>query len=215
MKQIISIGGGGFSHHGNDLTLERYIVSQSQSPHPKVCFLPQASNESPTYIIKFLESFIQLGAQPSWVSLFGRVEETWKTQLLAQDIIYVGGGNTKSMLALWKAWGLDQVLREAYDNGIILAGVSAGAICWFDQAITDSVWPIGVIEGLGFLPGSACPHFDSEVERPEAYRHFVATGQAKPGIALDDFTAAHFIDGTLFKEVGITQNRKIYKIDSA
>ncbi len=212
MKHIIAIGGGGFFHKASDLSLERYVLEQTQVQTPKVCFLPQASNESQDYVVKFFDAFTQLRAIPSWVSLFGRVENTWKEKLLSQNVIYVGGGNTKSMLALWKAWGVDQVLSEAYDKGIVLAGVSAGAICWFEQGITDSVWPLGVVEGLGFLKGSACPHFDSEPERPNAYRQFVATGQAKPGIALDDFTAAHFIEGILHKKVGVTETRKIQDI---
>lgn len=208
MKQIIAIGGGGFSHKASDLQLEKYILAQTKTQHPKICFLPQASNEDPTYIVKFFDAFTRLEAIPSWVSLFGRVENTWKEKLLSQDIIYVGGGNTKSMIALWQAWGVDQILKEAYQKGIILAGVSAGAICWFEQGITDSVWPLGVVDGLGFLSGSACPHFDTEPERPEAYQTFVDTQKAKPGIALDDFTAAHYIDHTLHQVITTKPGQK-------
>jgi len=102
---------------------------------------------------------------PSWTSLFGIVKPGWREHLLAQDIIYVGGGNTRSMICLWREWGADEVLREAYEAGILLCGVSAGAICWFEQGVTDSVWPLGVLPCLGLLPGSCCPHYDSEAER--------------------------------------------------
>jgi dipeptidase E len=200
-KHIIAVGGGGFSHASSTLSLERYILNLTSKAAPRVAFLPQASKEDPVYISKFLEKFVELGALPSWVSLFGRVEDTWAEKLLSQDVIYVGGGNTRSMLALWREWGVDRVLKQAYEKGIILCGVSAGAICWFEQGITDSVWPLGVLDCLGILSGSACPHFDSEPERPEAVRRFIQTGQAKPGIALDDFTAAHYVDGALFQVI--------------
>ena len=137
MKQIIAIGGGGFGHYASTL-LNQYILKQAGKPSPKICFLPQASAESKDYIVNFYETFSRLGAQPSWISLFGRVEPSWEEHLLSQDIIYVGGGNTRSMLALWREWGIDAVLREAYERGIILSGTSAGAICWFEQGITDS-----------------------------------------------------------------------------
>src|SRR3990167_9390760 len=162
MKQIIAIGGGGFGRAERDLKIEKYLLSQTKKTCPKICFLPQASHESEEYIVKFFETFIQLQAEPSYISLFGRVKASWKQHLLNQEVIYVGGGNTKSMLALWRAWNLDDVLLEAYHQGTILSGVSAGAICWFEQGITDSVWPLGTIEGLGLIEGSVCPHFDSE-----------------------------------------------------
>ena len=119
LKQIIVMGGGWFAKGNSEAKIEKYILEQAQKDKPKVCFLPQASCESREYIVKFFEVFTELGAEPSWVSLFGRVTDAWKQHLLNQDIIYVGGGNTKSMLALWKAWGVDQVLREAYEKGII------------------------------------------------------------------------------------------------
>ncbi len=212
MKQIISIGGGGFSHNKSDLKLEKYILSQVQSSTPKICFLPQASREAQDYVVKFFDTFQSLGSIPSWVSLFGRVEDTWKEKLLNQDIIYVGGGNTKSMLALWKEWEVDVVLKEAYQKGILLAGVSAGAICWFEECVTDSVWPLGAIKGLGFLSGSCCPHFDTEPERAPAYREKVRQGEIVPGLALDDFTAAHFVDEQLKKVVTSSENSHAYWI---
>ncbi len=212
MKQIIAIGGGGFTKKGCSLALERYILAQTKKENPKICFLPQASNESPTYILKFFESFLSLDAQPSWISLFGSVKDSWKEKLLQADIVYVGGGNTKSMIALWKAWGVDHVLKEAYNKGVVMAGLSAGMICWFEQGITDSMWPLGFVEGLGFLKGSGCPHFDSEVERQDVYKNLVASGQVSPGIALEDGVAAHFIDGKLFKIVTEIQHKKAFQI---
>lgn len=213
MKQIIAIGGGGFTSENPNLKIENYLLTQTKKDKPKICFLPQASHEAPEYILKFLETFMKLGAEPSWVSLFGRVEDSWKRKILEQDIIYVGGGNTKSMIALWKAWGMDQILKEAYSKGIVMSGISAGAICWFEQGITDSVWPLGVVDGLGFLNGSTCPHFDTEAERQEVYRSKVNEAAIKPGIALEDCVAAHFIDGKLAHVIKSNETKKAIKIN--
>jgi len=142
-----------------------------------------------------------LGALPSHLSLFGRVTRDWRDRLLAQDVIYVGGGNTRSMLALWREWGVHEVLAQAAERGTILAGVSAGMICWFEQAVTDSVWPLGIVNGLGFLPGSACPHYDGEPERRPTYLRMIEDGIAQPGIALQDGAAAHFVEGDLHQVV--------------
>ena len=211
-KQIIAIGGGGFTDPEKDYKLERYLLSLISKESPNVCFLPQASNESNEYIVKFYESFTAMKAKPSWISLFGRVEPTWKDLLMEQDLIYVGGGNTRSMLALWKEWGMDKVLKEAYQQGTILAGVSAGAICWFEECITDSVWPLGSIKGLGFLKGSCCPHYDSEPERKPTFLKMVNGKEIIPGIALEDYSAAHYIDGMLHKVVISRPNKKAYLV---
>jgi dipeptidase E len=212
MRQIIAIGGGGFTRFASQFLMEKYLLQQTGKDKPKVCFLPQASNENADYVVKFFSTFTALGAVPSWFSLFGRVQAGWQQQLLAQDLIYVGGGNTKSMLALWRAWGVDQVLAQAYSQGVVLAGVSAGAICWFEQGITDSVWPLGVIPGLGLLAGSCCPHFDSEPEREPMYRQQVQTGQALPGLALQDETMAHFVDDQLQQIIKTDANKKAFRL---
>jgi dipeptidase E len=214
-KQIIAIGGGGFFNEKCKLKIEKYLLKQTKKKRPKVCLLPQARNEARDYIVKFYDVFTKLGAEPSWVSLFGRVENTWKKHLLEQDLIYVGGGNTKSMIALWKAWEMDKILYEAYNKGIILSGSSAGGICWFEQGITDSVWPLGIVDGLGFLKGSYCPHFETETERQEVYRNHVKNKTIKPGIASDEETACHFINGKLHQVItGIAGKKIIHlKID--
>lgn len=213
MKQIIAIGGGGFTAPNSNLKIEKYLIAQTNKSNPRICFLPQASNEAPDYIVKFFETFTKLGTTPSWVSLFGRVESTWKQHLLNQDIIYVGGGNTKSMMALWQCWELDEVLRQAYNKGIILSGISAGAICWFEEGITDSVWPLGTVKGLGLVKGSVCPHFDTEVERQSIYRAKVNEGAIPPGIALEDNTAAHYIDGNPHRFISSANKQIVTKIE--
>lgn len=197
MKQIIAIGGGGFTSADSTYALERYCVAQTQKQTPNVCFLPQASNEDRAYIAKFYECFLALGTRPTWLSLFGRVPQGWQQKILDADLIYVGGGNTRSMLALWREWGVDLLLKEAYDRGTVLSGISAGAICWFEACVTDSVWPLGTLEGLNLISGSCCPHYDSEPERRPTYVSKVNDGSIIPGIALQDDTAAHYKNGTL------------------
>ncbi|HEV2601383.1 MAG TPA: peptidase E [Candidatus Babeliales bacterium] len=217
MKQIIAIGGGGFVRSSADdqaRHMGHYLIEQTGKKNPKVCFLSQASAESKEYMVWFYKTFLALGAQPSDISLFGSVKNNWKGHLLAQDVIYVGGGNTRSMLALWREWGMDALLREAYEKGIVLSGVSAGAICWFEQCITDSVWPLGALQGLGILKGSCCPHYDSEPERRPTYLDFTKQGIVLPGIALEDDTAAHFVDGVLKDIVVTKKDRKAFTVSA-
>ncbi|GAB4222779.1 MAG: Type 1 glutamine amidotransferase-like domain-containing protein [Gammaproteobacteria bacterium] len=214
MKQIIAIGGGGFTAFQSELKIEKYLLSLVNKAKPKIGFLPQASNEDRAYVTKFYETFLALNAEPMWLSLFGRVHLNWERVLLEQDIIYVGGGNTKSMLALWQEWGVDKVLKQAYENGTVLSGISAGAICWFEQGVTDSTWPLSVINCLGFLTGSCCPHFDTEIEREPFYKEQVKQGSAVAGIALQDNTAAHFIDGKLHKIIKSVAHKKAFLLSA-
>jgi dipeptidase E len=201
-SHIVAIGGGGFTAADPaGLLTERYILNLTGKERPKVCFLPQATAESQEYVVKFFNTFTRLGAEPSWQSLFGRVPRDWRDNILKQDVIYVGGGNTKTMLAIWREWGMDEVLREANANGTILSGISAGAICWFDACVTDSVWPLGTINGMGLIKGSACPHYDGEPERRPTLLQMISDGEIIDGIALCDYSAGHYIDGKLHQVI--------------
>jgi peptidase E len=117
-------------------------------------------------------------------------------------VIFIGGGNTKSMLAVWRDWGVPEILREAWESGIVLTGVSAGAICWFEQGVTDS-WAGGLrpIDGLGFLPGSCCPHYDGEADRRPSYHRLLSSGEIAAGIAIEDWTGVHFVGTNLHRVV--------------
>ena len=165
MKQIIAIGGGGFGREIKDLKIEKYIVDQSKARTPKICFIPTATGDDQAYIDTFYKAFNSLGCITSHINFFKRTINL-KEHILDQDIIYVGGGNTKSMLAVWREWNLDLILKQAYKNNIIMSGVSAGAICWFDKGITDS-WKNhqSILPCLGFVEGVCCPHYDEEPER--------------------------------------------------
>jgi len=194
-KQIIAMGGGGFSMEPENSLLDQYIVAQSHTVNPRVCFIPTASAESADYILKFYDAFIRLGCQPAHLSLFHLPSQDLESYLLDQHILYVGGGNTRSMLALWREWHLDHILKLAWEQGVILAGISAGAICWFEQGVTDSLpGELSAMDCLGFLEGSCCPHYDSEPGRRSTYQSLVAKGSIRPGIALEDGVAAHFVN---------------------
>ena len=164
-KNIVAIGGGGFGRSLGNLIIEKYIVSLSSQNNPKICFIPTASGDNDLYKLNFYRAFSQLKCIPSHIDFFSRTENL-ESKILDQDIVYVGGGNTKSMLAVWKEWNLDIILKEAYSKGITMSGVSAGAICWFDKGITDSYADkLRILDCLGFVNGIACPHFDEEIER--------------------------------------------------
>lgn len=199
-RHIVAIGGGAFSAAPENLALDRYLLGLTRRTRPAVCLIPTANAESNDTIAKFFDVYTRLGATPSVLRLFQRTPDV-RERLLSQDVIYVGGGNTKSMLAVWRDWGLPAILREAWRRGIVLAGVSAGAICWFDQGVTDS-WAdeLAIIDGLGFLRGTACPHYDSEEERRPSVHHFVEAGTVPSVLALDDGAAAHFV-GTRLHQV--------------
>ena len=129
-RQIIAIGGGGFYRDPENLALERYIIEQTGSKEPRVAFVPTASGEPDHYVSAYYSAFLKLGCRPSVLSFFKRTPDL-RSFLLNQDLIFVGGGNTKSMLAVWREWGASGIFRQAWESGIVLTGVSAGAICWF------------------------------------------------------------------------------------
>lgn len=216
MKQIIAMGGGGFSVEPENPLLDRYILAQSRTDHPKICFIPTASAESADYILKFYDAFLRLGSQPAHLSLFHPPSKDLEDFLLNQEILYVGGGNTRSMLALWREWQLDRILKLAWEQGVILSGISAGAICWFEQGVTDSIpGELNAMNCLGFLEGSCCPHYDSEPNRRPTYQRLVAERKITPGIALDDGVAVHFVNAQAEQFVSSRPQACAYRVESS
>ncbi len=211
MGEIIALGGGGFSMEESAL-LDLYILGQAKRQRPKVCFLPTASGDAEEYIGRFYMAFSQLACEPMHLSLFKTPPQDAASVLLDSEMIYVGGGNTRSMLALWREWGVDEILRQAYQQGSILAGISAGAICWFEQGLSDSVsQELAPIECLGFLQGSCSPHFDGEADRRPTYLHLLRSGKMLPGYGIDDGCALHFIDSELRCAVASRPKAKAYR----
>jgi dipeptidase E len=211
-RQIIAIGGGGFYRDPENLGLERYIIKQTGAAEARVAFVPTASAEPDNYLVSFYTAFLKLGCRPSHLSFFKRTPDL-RSYLLNQDVIFIGGGNTKSMLAVWRDWGVPEILREAWESGIVLAGVSAGAICWFDQGVTDS-WAgeLRFLECLGVLPGSCCPHYDGEVDRRPAYHRLLANGAIAAGIAIEDWTAVHFIGTEIHRVIAVKAGARAYSL---
>ena len=211
--QIIAIGGGAFgSSNPNHYKISKYIINQSLKSSPNICFIPTATGEDASYIKNFNLAFHQLKCHSSVLSFFSRTPDL-ESLLLIQDIIYVGGGNTKSMLAVWKEWGLDKLLLQSYQKGAILCGVSAGAICWFEKGVTDS-WEsnLNVIDCLGFLSGACCPHYDGEKDRKPAVKDFVNRGTVDICYAIDDGAALHYKNGSIYKAINFGNSKAAYKV---
>ena len=210
-KLIFAVGGWKTAKDG--LPLMRYFVSLTGKPNPKICLLPTASGDSAESIVSWYDLMNQLDCRPRHLRLFqpSRVD-SWEEVLMDMDAIYVGGGNTLNMLAIWKDQGIDKVLRKAWEKGIVLGGGSAGAICWFAQGCTDSrPGKLTALDGLGWLPGSACPHFDAE-KRRAAFTDLVLTGEVKDGLACDDGAAVLFEGDKPVRAVGSLPKAKAYVV---
>ncbi|MER6845332.1 peptidase E [Streptomyces platensis] len=215
----LALLGGGFSDDPDTL-LDDFVLETAGRARPKVCFLPTASGDAPGYIEKFHTAFGARDCEPSHLELFRRTVTDLRAFVLAQDIVYVGGGNTANMLAVWRVHGLDGILREAYASGVLLCGISAGACCWFESAFSDSFGPpTAFADGLGLLPGSLCPHYDSEPERRPGYLAAVKDRALPSGWAVDDGAAGVFADGRLVEVVtrkpGATLRRVCVGADGA
>jgi dipeptidase E len=216
LRNIVALGGGGFGGAGDDPLLDDFVLGLTGVERPAVCFIPTASGDADSYIVAFHASFPPERARASHLPLFARDGRDVRAHLLAQDVVYVGGGNTVNMLAIWRAHGIDTILREAWEAGVVMAGMSAGALCWFEGGITDSYGSVdGLADGLGLLPGSMCPHFDSEPGRRPVYHRLVAEGSLPPGIAADDNCALHFQGTSLGEAVASRDGAGAYRVDAA
>ncbi len=212
--QIVAMGGASFDPTIGAFPLLRYTLDLTGQARPRVCLIPTAGGEKPEGIITFYAASVPLGYIPTHLSLFSPPTADLRAFLLAQDLIFVSGGNTKSMLALWREWQLDRMLREAWQRGIVLAGWSAGSICWFAQGTTDSIpGPLTPLDCLGYLPGSHSPHYDSEPERRPIYHRLLREGRILPGYAADDAVGLHFVGDRLERVVSARPNAKAYRVE--
>jgi dipeptidase E len=215
-RNIVALGGGGFGGAGDDVAVDDFVLGLTGVERPAVCFVPTASGDADSYVVRFHAAFPPGRARASHLPLFVRDGRDLRQHLLGQDVIYVGGGNTVNMLAIWRAHGMDAVLREAWEAGVVLAGMSAGALCWFEGGVTDSYGAVdGLRDGLGFLPGSMCPHFDSEPERRPVYCRLGADGTLPPGVAADDNCALHFRGTSLVEAVASRAAAGAYRVDAS
>ena len=212
MRQLIVLGGGGFMMEKNR-ALDRYFLAATGKEAPRVCFVGTASGDAESARYKFYEAMATLDCRAAHLSLIQPPTSDLRAFVQEQDAIFVGGGNTRSLLALWREWQLDTMLREAYDRGVVLGGISAGMICWFEYGITDSLpGAMLPLRCLGWLPGTACPHYDGEAERRPAFHRLRAQGAVPDGYAADDGAALHFIDEELVHVVASRPNAAAYRV---
>ncbi|HEX6714404.1 MAG TPA: peptidase E [Thermoleophilaceae bacterium] len=205
-RRIVAMGGGGFSARPGDPELDAYVLDQAHKPSPAICLLPTASGDPDDQIQRFYRAFHDLDCMPSHLSLFrlGARPVDIRERLLAQDVIYVGGGSMSNLLAIWRVHKLDEILYEAWRRGIVLCGISAGSMCWFRAGVTKSHGEPRIAGGLGFLPYSNSVHWSLEPERRIVFRRAIAEGELPPGFGVDDGTALLF-NGTDLVEVVKTQ----------
>jgi peptidase E len=207
-RQIVAIGGG--------LTPEaviNYLLNLSGKPNPKVLFINTATGDHPDSLMRAYQRFAALGCRPSHLPLFARTPLDLEELLLLQDVIWVGGGNTKTMLAVWREYGIDKNLGKAWKQGVILSGSSAGGICWFEGCCTDS-YAVNYIAlpALGFLKGSCCPHYDGEPGRPETYQNLIKGEELADGLAIDEGVAVHFIGNKLHEVLTAKEGTGAYTV---
>jgi len=211
-KNIVAIGGGGFGRSLGSLEIEKYIISLINNKRPKICFIPTASGDSNLYKLNFYRAFSKLDCVTSHIDLFSRTENLEK-KVLNQDIIYVGGGNTKSMLAVWKEWNLHNILQNAYEKGIVMSGVSAGAICWFEKGVTDSFAnELKIIDCLGIVDGIACPHFDEEKEREPFVNDVIQREIIESCICIEGNCALHIKNDLEYSSIDFGNGKKCFKV---
>jgi dipeptidase E len=213
VPQILAMGGGGFMAEPES-PLDELLLSLSPMRRPRICFLPTPSGDSDRVIAAFFEAFSRRDCEPSCLRLFGAPERP-NEHLAEQDVVYVSGGNTANALALWRLHGIDRALRDAWDRGAVLGGVSAGANCWFAACVTDSFGSdLGPLDdGLAFLPASFCPHYDGEELRRPVYRKLVDEGFT-PGYAADDGAALHFVGSELREVVASRPDARGYRVEA-
>ncbi len=211
---IIAIGGGGFTH-GTDPQLENYILGTVGIAQPKIGFLATASEDDETKITRFYERFKSCGKPTHLPMSSSKAQlETWT---LRQDVVYVGGGNTNNMINIWQQWGLPEILRIALSQNITLAGVSAGAVCWFETALSDSTGKgLHPLPCLGLLSGSCCPHFDeADSQRRQSFVKLIADGALQNGIGIDDGVAVHYQNGEIFNVVSARPDARAYVVKAS
>jgi peptidase E len=207
----ILIAGGGYG-----TAFIRYMAQLTGKPRPRLCYLPTASADSPSGIIGWYRNCAPLNVEASHQESFiasPRQMRSWEEVFLSVDGIVCSGGNTLNQQAIWRAQGIDVVLRQAWDRGIVLGGASAGSLCWFEEGTTDSrPKELTVVQCLGFLKGSHSPHYDAEKDRRPLYQKLIGSGQMKPGYACDNDAGIYFEDNEVKRVVATRAEAKVYYV---
>ena len=213
-RNIIAIGGGGFGANPGQGIIEEYILKQTKKKKPNICFIPTATGDNEAYKVNYYATFSKLQCNPTHLDFFKRTPDL-NELISTQDAIFVGGGNTKSMLAVWKEWRLDKLLKRAYKQGTVMSGVSAGAICWFENGITDS-WAadLKIMPCMNFIKGTCCPHYDEEPQRKPAVKKLILASKVKNIYAVDGGVALHIKNEKNFKSVVFRKDKNSYEVSS-
>jgi dipeptidase E len=212
-RQIIGFGGGASTEEETRRLIE-HVVGLAGKSSPKVCFVPTAVGDDADVVLR-IYGLMPPQARISYLPFFPWPPDDLRRFALEQDVIFVSGGNTANALAIWRVYGFDEILREAWEGGVVLTGWSAGMICWFEAGVTDSFGPqlAGMRDGLGFLAGSACPHYDGEEFRRPVYTRLVAEG-FPPGVAADDGVGLHYVGTDLAEIVSVREGAGAYRVDA-
>lgn len=215
-RRILALGGHDFNRReGNDAICD-LIVDLAELPRPRICLLPTASGDPGDLIARFRRAFAERDCIAQVISLFrlGDRPVDLREELLSQQVIYVGGGSMLNLLAVWRAHGLDEILRECWRRGILIVGQSAGAMCWFEGGITSSQGEPGVTPGLGLLPGSACVHYLADPARRRRFLRAIGSGDLQPGLGLEDQTAALFYGSGLVETVAAREGAAVWRVSA-
>ncbi|MGH2953594.1 MAG: Type 1 glutamine amidotransferase-like domain-containing protein [Solirubrobacterales bacterium] len=215
-RQIVTLGGGGFSMEAGNPLLDEFVLELTGQQRPRICFLPTASGDADHYIVRFYRHFTASRCEPSHLSLFRRERAPAEPRehLLSQDLIYVGGGSVVSLLGAWRAHGIDSILRQAWEQGIVLCGLSAGSLCWFAEGVSTFHGPTERIAGLGLLPWSNTVHYASEPARRDALHRWLTEG-LPTAYAADDGAALHFVGEQVAQVVASRPDARAYRIELA
>jgi dipeptidase E len=213
-RRILALGGHDFDRRaGNDAICD-FIVDLADSPRPRICLLPTASGDPEDQIARFRRAFAERECVPDVISLFrlGENPVDLREELLGQEVIYAGGGSMLNLIAIWRAHGLDEILRECWREGILIVGQSAGAMCWFQGGITSSQGEPDVADGFGVLPGSACVHYLTEPVRRRRFLRAISSGELEPGLGLEDQTGALFEDTELAETISARDGAAVWEV---
>lgn len=212
---IVAIGGAEFQMRPDNEALHDYIVSLVPKPKPRICLMPTASGDPQDQISAFHGAMERRGCLPSSISLFrlGEGPIDFAEHLLAQDAIYVTGGSMVNLMALWREHGIDEIMREAHERGILLCGYSAGSMCWFEAGVSRGGGAPAAALGIGLLEGSHCVHYSQDPARRDAYRTLIGAGRIPAGLALDDYAAALIRDGELVEAVRANETASAFRVE--
>ncbi len=215
-RHILAFGGAGLGETDGRRPLLEHALALSGADEPRICYVPTALGDMAPAIVRFYDIAREVRCRPSHLTLFTMPNvPDLRSFVLSQDVVYVEGGSVANLLAVWRAHGLDDVMRAAYDAGVVMCGTSAGSLCWFDGGTTDSFGPDlrVVTNGLGLIAASNTPHYDSEPQRRPLYQSLVAAGELPAGWAADDHVGLHFVDGEFHEAVGARAGQMAWRVE--